>query len=64
MRASGLDWTLVQPVYLTDGERSEPYLSTAGATRNPQVSRASLARATADLVTSREHVGATVTVSG
>ena len=64
VRASGLDWTLVQPVYLTDGEPADPHLSTDGSTRDPKVSRAALARATADLVTSRDHVGATVTVSG
>jgi uncharacterized protein YbjT (DUF2867 family) len=64
VRASGLDWTLVQPVYLTDGERAEPYLSIDGSTRDPKVSRTTLARATADLVTSRQHLGATVTVSG
>jgi uncharacterized protein YbjT (DUF2867 family) len=64
VRASGLDWTLVQPVYLTDGERAEPYLSIDGSTRQSKVSRATLARVSADLATTRDHVGATVSVSG
>lgn len=65
VRASGLDWTLVQPVHLTDAaEDGRPFVSTEGATEQMAVSRRSVGRFLAEAATSREYVGRSVAVSG
>ena len=52
VKASGLDWTLVQPVGLTDGKATGNWLAdTAGKIRGQQISRADVA---AFLVTTLE----------
>jgi len=63
VRASGLDWTLVQPVYLTDGD--EPAArSTTGDTEGMRVSRRAVGEVLADLATGTADVGSCVSVSG
>ncbi|MGY1727025.1 hypothetical protein ACI79J_08615 [Geodermatophilus sp. SYSU D01062] len=58
----GLDWTIVQPVYLTDGD--EPAAtSPAGDTEGMHVSRRALGGVLADLVAGPGS-GRCVTVSG
>ena len=64
VRSSGLEWTIVQPVYLTDAEGDQHVTSTDGQTRRTRVSRRGLAAAHADLVESRAHRLDTVSVSG
>ncbi|MGY1735447.1 NAD(P)-dependent oxidoreductase [Geodermatophilus sp. SYSU D00684] len=62
VRDSGLDWTIVQPVYLTDGD--EPAAtSPAGDTEGMHVSRRALGGVLADLVAGGGD-GRCVTVSG
>ncbi|MFB9378355.1 NAD(P)-dependent oxidoreductase [Kineococcus gynurae] len=71
VRGSGLDWTLVQPVYLADDEAvasgrttPPPATSTDGAVRAMRVGRRSVARVHADLLEGGGQVHETVTVSG
>jgi uncharacterized protein YbjT (DUF2867 family) len=64
LRGSGLDWTIVQPVYLTDATSEEGFASLDGSTRGRKVSRRAVAHVHADLVESADHVGRTVSVSG
>ena len=64
VRASGLEWTLVQPVYLTDTEDDTHVTSTDGRTRLTRVSRRAVAAVHADLVESGSHRHDTVSVSG
>ncbi|HYN66630.1 MAG TPA: NAD(P)-binding oxidoreductase [Ornithinibacter sp.] len=64
VRASGLEWTLVQPVYLTDVEDDTHVTSTDGRTRRTRVSRRGVAAVHADLVESGAHRHDTVSVSG
>jgi uncharacterized protein YbjT (DUF2867 family) len=64
VRASGLEWTLVQPVYLTDTEDDTHVTSTDGRTRLTRVSRRGVAAVHADLVESGAHRHDTVSVSG
>ncbi len=64
VRASGLEWTLVQPVYLTDAEDDTHVTSTDGRTRRTRVSRRGVAAVHADLVESGAHRHDTVSVSG
>ena len=53
VRASGLDWTLVQPVGLSDVDKGTPVLaSPTGETRSMEVSRAQVARFLGELVES------------
>ncbi|MGY1609435.1 NAD(P)-dependent oxidoreductase [Geodermatophilus sp. SYSU D00700] len=62
VRDSGLDWTIVQPVYLTDGD--EPATtSPTGETAGMHVSRRAVGEVLADLVAA-EGGGRCVTVSG
>jgi uncharacterized protein YbjT (DUF2867 family) len=63
VRGSGLDWTLVQPVYLTDGDEPAA-LATDGATQGVRVSRRAVGGVLADAVTDAGLHGATVSVSG
>jgi uncharacterized protein YbjT (DUF2867 family) len=63
VRGSGLDWTIVQPVQLTDGD--EPAArSTTGGREGMRVSRRAVGRVLADLATGGDDVGACVSVSG
>ena len=64
VRSSGLEWTLVQPVYLTDGEDATHVTSTDGRTRRTRVSRRGVATVHADLIESGAHRHDTVSVSG
>ena len=64
VRGSGLEWTLVQPVYLTDLEDATHVTSTDGRTRRTRVSRRGVAAVHADLVESGTHLHDTVSVSG
>jgi len=64
LRGSDLDWTIVQPVYLTGGESDEHFVSTDGRTRKHKVSRRAVARVHAALVEQGGMVRATVSVSG
>lgn len=64
LRGSELDWTIVQPVYLTDAESDEHFVSTDGRTRGRKVARRGVARVHADLVEQQSMIGETVSVSG
>ncbi|MGY1712664.1 NAD(P)-dependent oxidoreductase [Geodermatophilus sp. SYSU D00758] len=63
VRASGLDWTLVQPVDLTDGEEPAS-CSTTGEVAGMRVSRRAVGGVLADLATGGGARGASVAVSG
>jgi putative NADH-flavin reductase len=63
VRGCGLDWTLVQPVYLTDGD--EPATcDTDGRTEGMRVSRRAVGGVLAGAVTDAGLHGATLAVSG
>jgi uncharacterized protein YbjT (DUF2867 family) len=67
IRASGLDWTIVQPVGLTDGAHTGHWLaSAAGDRRKRTISRVDLAAFIVDTVTaaSARHLREAVVVSG
>lgn len=64
MRASGLDWTIVQPVHLSDTDSVDHVVSTDGQIRGRKVSRHGVACVHADLVEQGTMVGRTVSVSG
>lgn len=64
VRDSGLDWTIVQPVHLTDGESAAHFASAHGDVRDWRVSRRGVAHVHADLVEQSTHIGETVAVSG
>ena len=64
LRGSELDWTIVQPVYLSDDDSDERYVSTDGRTRGRRVARRGVARVHADLVEQSAMIGETVSVSG
>ena len=65
VRDSGLDWTLIQPVHLTDAtESAPPMLSTIGETREMKVSRAAVGRAVSEVVADSALSYETVSVSG
>ena len=64
LRGSELDWTIVQPVYLTDGDSSEHFTSIDGTIRRSKVARRGVARVHAELVESSDRVRETVSVSG
>lgn len=64
LRGSDLDWTIVQPVYLTDHESSERFISTDGTTRLRKVTRRGVAQVHADLVEQPTMIAQTVSVSG
>lgn len=63
VRGSGLDWTLVQPVYLTDGEEPAS-LSTDGSVEGMQVSRRAVGDVLAHLATEGGEIVRSVSVSG
>lgn len=65
VRTSGLDWTVVRPVGLSNGPATGRYLvSPDGVIRHPLVARADVAAAIARLLTTDEYLGKTVMVSG
>ncbi len=65
VKSSGLDWTLVQPVGLTDKPAAGQWLAdTGGRIRRAEMSRADLAAFLVSLVAGREYVGRTVALSG
>jgi uncharacterized protein YbjT (DUF2867 family) len=64
LRGSGLDWTIVQPVYLSDDDSDDHFVSTDGSRRRRKVSRRGVARVHADLVEQGSMIGRTVSVSG
>ncbi len=64
LRSSGLDWTIVQPVYLSDDRSVDHFTSTDGSRRGRKVSRHAVACVHADLVEQGTMIGRTVSVSG
>lgn len=64
LRGSELDWTIVQPVYLGDGDSVAHFTSLDSTTRERKVSRRAVAHVHADLVESGAAVRETVAVSG
>lgn len=65
VKASGLDWTLVQPVGLTDGPATNTWLAdTNGIIRRQQQSRADVAAFLVSLVGKELYSRATVALSG
>lgn len=65
VKASGLEWTLVQPVGLTDGPATRQCrVDTTGVIGRQQISRADVAAILVSLVGSQAHTRATVAVSG
>jgi uncharacterized protein YbjT (DUF2867 family) len=63
VRASGLEWTIVQPVYLTDGDEPAA-LSRTGDTDGMKVSRRAVGGVLADLADGEGDVRSCVAVSG
>jgi uncharacterized protein YbjT (DUF2867 family) len=63
VRDSGLDWSLVQPVYLTDGDE-EAVRSATGDAEGMRVSRRAVGAVLADLAEDPGERGRTVAVSG
>lgn len=62
---SELDWTIVQPVHLTDGEEAPIFTSTAGETSgHMQISRRSVGRFLAEAVESPAFLHRSVALSG
>jgi uncharacterized protein YbjT (DUF2867 family) len=65
VRASGLDWTLVQPVGLTDGARTDRWLaSPSGDRRKRTISRVDLATFIVEVLTAGRHLREAVVLSG
>jgi len=64
VRASGLDWVLVQPVNLTDEDTAEPaFASPNGDYRSMKVSRQQVGAFLADAALSNRHVGSSIALS-
>ncbi|MWB98190.1 NAD(P)-dependent oxidoreductase [Agromyces seonyuensis] len=64
LRGSGLDWTIVQPVFLTDEPGEERFTATDGRIRGHSVSRRAVAQLHAELAESTDLVHESVAVSG
>jgi uncharacterized protein YbjT (DUF2867 family) len=65
VKASGLDWTLIQPVGLTDGAATGRWLASAtGERRKRTISRVDLAAYIAETLADRRHVRESVVLSG
>jgi putative NADH-flavin reductase len=65
VKSSGLDWTLVQPVGLTDKPATNTWLAdTSGVIRRQQMSRADVAAFLVSLLPSKEYSRATIALSG
>ena len=64
VRASGLDWVLVQPVNLTDGPREDGiFASTEGQTQSMHVSRKQVARFLVGALDQPRYIGRSVALS-
>jgi uncharacterized protein YbjT (DUF2867 family) len=64
VRASGLRWTIVQPLGLTDEPATgHPYLATDGSRKTNRVSRADVGAVCVDAVANAKFIGASVSVS-
>ncbi len=64
VRSSGLDWTIVRPVALTDEETTAPaYVDRHDERRGVQVARSQVARVFADVIGDPATVGQTLSVS-
>ncbi|MEO1059135.1 MAG: NAD(P)-binding oxidoreductase [Actinomycetota bacterium] len=65
VRASGLDWTLVQPVHLNDElDGPDAFWSTTGETRKMKIARTVVGRTVSDVVADQNLTYETVSVSG
>jgi uncharacterized protein YbjT (DUF2867 family) len=65
VKASALDWTLIQPVGLTDGAATKNWLADrTGQIRRQQISRADVAAFLVSLVGDEHYSRATVSLSG
>jgi uncharacterized protein YbjT (DUF2867 family) len=65
VKASALDWTLIQPVGLTDGPATKNWLADrTGQIRRQQISRADVAAFLVSLVGDEHYSRATVSLSG
>jgi putative NADH-flavin reductase len=65
VKASGLEWTIVQPVGLTDGPATNSWLAnTTGLIRRQQISRADVAAFLVSMIGSDQNSRATITLSG
>jgi uncharacterized protein YbjT (DUF2867 family) len=65
VKASGLDWTIMQPVALTDRPaKGAWFASDAGKFGKPELSRADLAAFIAGELADPAHISRTVTISG
>ncbi len=65
IKSSGLDWTLIQPVGLSDGPATNSWLAnTQGLIRRQQMSRADVAAFLVSLIRSKDYSRATVALSG
>ncbi len=65
VRNSGLDWTLAQPVHLTDDDApSQPFISLQGETGVMKVSRRAVGGFLSAAVLSERYVGKSVALSG
>jgi uncharacterized protein YbjT (DUF2867 family) len=65
VKSSGLDWTLVQPVGLSDGPATNTWLAdTEGLIRRQKMSRADVAAFLVSLISSKDYSRATVALSG
>ena len=64
VRASGLRWTIVQPLGLTDGPATgHPYVATDGSRQTDRVSRADVGAVCVDAIEQAKFIGACVAVS-
>ena len=64
VRASGLRWTIVQPLGLTDGPATgHAYAATDGSRRSDRISRADVGLVCVDAIAQAKFVGASVAVS-
>jgi len=65
VRASGLDWVMVQPVNLTDAaEEGRPFVSADGEVRGMKISRQRVGRFLAEAVQGSDYLGRSVALSG
>jgi putative NADH-flavin reductase len=64
LRGSEMDWTIVQPVYLSDDDSVDHFTSIDGSTRTRKVSRRAVAHVHANLVENAAAIRETVAVSG
>jgi len=63
VRSSSLDWSLVQPVGLTNADDEAAFTSKDGSTKSMNVSRRAVGRVLADVVADGASIGSTISVS-